>query len=63
MVKDDAFDLGTTKPYFAMKLTAEEAKLVEGKDVSLYQIEGRSIFEVRDNGQPTDERVMFIVFG
>lgn len=62
MVTDDSFDLGTNQPYFAMKLTAEEAKLIEGKEIILYEIEGKSIFEVRNNGQPTDERVMFILF-
>lgn len=59
---DDAFGLGIEQPYAGIALTAEQVKLIEGREIVIYKCDGKSIFEVKNDNKQTISYVMFIVF-
>jgi hypothetical protein len=54
---------GQNIPYFSIKLTPEQAKLVEGKRFTFYEVEGQTMFDVRGlDGSPTGEVIIVVMF-
>lgn len=63
MIEDDVFGLGVSIPYYSIILTPEQAKKVEYSKISIYNIDGKTLFEVRDNsGKLTGEYTLFVTF-
>jgi hypothetical protein len=66
LITDDEFGILGTRgkdsyPYYAIRLTAEQAKEVEGKTAGIYEIEGRQLFDVKTD-KITGEKMLFVVF-
>ena len=49
-------------PYYGLKLTPEEAKAVEGKIAGIYEIDGRQMFECRDENHQSTGKILYIVW-
>lgn len=49
-------------PYYAIKLTKEQAELVKGKTPKMYQADGHHIFDIRDGGKFTGEKMLYIIW-
>lgn len=59
----DEFEIGTKLPYYAVRLTFEEAELIKGKTITIYETDGKFLFSVRDeNGNLTGEMIFFVMF-
>jgi hypothetical protein len=57
------FELGDKKvPYFGIKLTPEQAKLVEHTELDFLRIDGRTMFEVRDENGVKSGYLIFVIF-
>lgn len=51
-------------PYYALKLTPEQAEAVKGKTAGIYEIEGKQLFDIKPSlGKPNlGEKMLFVVF-
>lgn len=61
---DSPFEFNGEKiPSFGIKLTAEQAKLVEHRKPDLLVIDGKAIFKIRDDdGKHTGEYILYVIF-
>jgi hypothetical protein len=64
MCLNDEFKLGLGNiPYFAMRLTPDQVKAIDGKDMGFYSTDGKVLFDFKDNkGRLTGEKIIFIIF-
>jgi len=50
------------EPYYAIKLTEEQIKLVWQRTAEFLKVEGKVLFPVKVNGTATGEYVLFVMF-
>jgi len=65
IIQDDEneYNIGSPYPYYAVKLTSDEAKRIHHREMIIYDIEGKTLFEIKDeNGKPTGEMMFFVIF-
>lgn len=56
-------DIDIKMPFYAVTLTAEQAKAVEFHTMEFYSINGKTFFEVKGpDGKPTGEWAFYVVF-
>lgn len=50
-------------PYYAIKLTAEQAEKVKNRKLMFYETDGKTLFDIKNSKNvPTGEKMLFILF-
>lgn len=62
---DDEFGLvpEVKVPYYAIKLTPEQAKIVGGKIPQIYEADGHQVFDIKkDKDAPSEGKMLYVIW-